>query len=686
VTAYRNGHNGTHLCAECELPQFARNHYFTGKLLVERDFTDEQRYFMGKDRRHNQRLHGSGTVCGLKVTQHPVPECRDRYVIVEPGTAVDCCGREITLLSDEYFDFRSAFEDAWKDAHGSASMGNAERTFQICLGYRECSAEEVPALFDECGEEGCRPNRILEGHDLSVRLVEGAPPGDALARAYLPTLRRSATIQVVEPTHVALSPAGDVVYVAKAGTPGTITAFRTSDQSLLGALNINGIVTDLAVSADGQALFAAVGRPGAQRDLFVARIAPDLSTRGGLLVPGDATDPVRLATAPDGSLYALNGDSNVLYGWSKAVTAANSDRRESAPLDGDPGGIAVSPDGGRVFVAEGDKGVAVVDVSGTAAALPSLDSVEIAGVAVTELAASQTSAGPRLWVADETGPALHAFAVPSGDDPEELGDPLDLPGEIMALGASDYGRFVLALMSGQQGPELQLVDAARLEEGAAGALGSKVAVAGARAEMALGPAAAYVVFSDPPAAGVAVIDVVERSCGELFKRTIDGCPACAEDDGCVVLATIDGYRPGESVSDADIDNLSDRHLLPSTDVITEVVRCLLARGGPRGPAGPPGPQGPAAASRVRTDLEAIDTDANGVGSVTVTHGLGSVPVAVTLGVVIEQFENYYAVENFDYRLWAQVPAQPYDGKFTIELVYPQLAGQTLRVRWWAFAE
>ena len=84
-------------CVDCELPQLDRNHYFTGKLMVERDFTDEQRYTMGKLRRHNLRLHGHGVVCGLKVRPHANPSCRHQYVVVEPGTALDCCGREILV-------------------------------------------------------------------------------------------------------------------------------------------------------------------------------------------------------------------------------------------------------------------------------------------------------------------------------------------------------------------------------------------------------------------------------------------------------------------------------------------------------------------------------------------------------------------------------------------------------------
>jgi hypothetical protein len=134
------------VCVECDIPQLARNHYFTGKLLVERDFTDEQRYFLGKLRRHNQRLHGWGTVCGLKVLEHPNPACQDRFVRIEPGTAIDCCGREILLLNEEYFDFRQAVLNAWQAQNGPASEpDDAEHTLQICVNYRECAAEDVPA-------------------------------------------------------------------------------------------------------------------------------------------------------------------------------------------------------------------------------------------------------------------------------------------------------------------------------------------------------------------------------------------------------------------------------------------------------------------------------------------------------------------------------------------------------------
>jgi hypothetical protein len=82
----------------CDIPEFCRNNYFTGKLLTERDLTAEQRYAMDKLRLHHMVLHGWGVICGLRVRSHRY--CPDRRVIVEPGLAVDSCGRFIRVLKE----------------------------------------------------------------------------------------------------------------------------------------------------------------------------------------------------------------------------------------------------------------------------------------------------------------------------------------------------------------------------------------------------------------------------------------------------------------------------------------------------------------------------------------------------------------------------------------------------------
>src|ERR1700690_3142960 len=94
-------------CPTCQASALTRNYYFTGKLMVERDFTDEQHYFRERLRLHNQRLHGSGVVCGLAIKQHPNPACQDRYLLLEPGSAIDCCGDDLLVTAEDTIDLQS---------------------------------------------------------------------------------------------------------------------------------------------------------------------------------------------------------------------------------------------------------------------------------------------------------------------------------------------------------------------------------------------------------------------------------------------------------------------------------------------------------------------------------------------------------------------------------------------------
>ena len=206
-------------CVDCELPQLDRNHYFTSKLMVERDFTDEQRYTMGKLRRHNLRLHGHGVVCGLKVRQHPNPSCRHQYVIVEPGTALDCCGREILVAHEETVDFRALYLDAWRALHGGhAEPDGATHRWQLCIRYRECPTEPMPALFDDCScdDNACQPNRIHESYEFGV-LID--PPAKADATLGV-TLDWQASLNLAHARQVA---AGEKrLFVSAAANPDTV--------------------------------------------------------------------------------------------------------------------------------------------------------------------------------------------------------------------------------------------------------------------------------------------------------------------------------------------------------------------------------------------------------------------------------------------------------------------------------
>src|SRR5689334_7351008 len=119
-------------CEDCKPRALVRNHYFTGKLLVERDFTDEQWFFREKIRLHHQRLHGTGVVCGLEIRQHPNPNCQDRLVILLPGSAVDCCGHDILVAREETFDITRI---AAVNALIQAKDTNAH-VLEFCLSWR----------------------------------------------------------------------------------------------------------------------------------------------------------------------------------------------------------------------------------------------------------------------------------------------------------------------------------------------------------------------------------------------------------------------------------------------------------------------------------------------------------------------------------------------------------------------
>lgn len=76
---------------------YERQRYFEGKYMSARDFRDEQHYFLSRRRAHNRLLHGWGVICGLSVSGLDRDDCRDRWIRIGPGAAIDCYGRELIL-------------------------------------------------------------------------------------------------------------------------------------------------------------------------------------------------------------------------------------------------------------------------------------------------------------------------------------------------------------------------------------------------------------------------------------------------------------------------------------------------------------------------------------------------------------------------------------------------------------
>ncbi len=122
---------------------FKRNNYFSGQILTEKDLRNEQEYQNGKRRLLNRCFYGSGVICGLEV------EIFGRSVLVKPGLALDCYGREI-FVSEQ----------------AKMTPPSDEKPLYLLAQYDEHGSDPVPGL-GESGDNGIIYSRITEGFRLS---------------------------------------------------------------------------------------------------------------------------------------------------------------------------------------------------------------------------------------------------------------------------------------------------------------------------------------------------------------------------------------------------------------------------------------------------------------------------------------------------------------------------------------
>jgi len=155
-------------CGVCATPQFERNNYFYGKQFTVRDLLQEQSYFNDKRYLINRMVLGWGVVCGLEVSWDP----RGEKLVVTPGMALDCCGREIVICEDKRLSFDKNDEDCCLE-----DDQRPEGKFVLCLEYNECHAEPIDLPPAGCDEKGKREyNRIRETYKLRLKPWDEACP------------------------------------------------------------------------------------------------------------------------------------------------------------------------------------------------------------------------------------------------------------------------------------------------------------------------------------------------------------------------------------------------------------------------------------------------------------------------------------------------------------------------------
>jgi len=169
--------------------------YVFGMVLGPTDFRQVLEHFEWKHRNSNLLLHGSGTVCGLKVSTRPVPGGADVEVVVSAGCAVSPRGRWICVERDQ-----CASLNQWLQAQAHtpyASPGPGAHKIYVTLCYNQCLTDKVPIAGQQCAPDADNQafSRILESFELQFSWTPPAQPFEDRARLFGALIRQ---IEIVD--------------------------------------------------------------------------------------------------------------------------------------------------------------------------------------------------------------------------------------------------------------------------------------------------------------------------------------------------------------------------------------------------------------------------------------------------------------------------------------------------------
>ena len=162
----------TDIPAPSTLDPKKRVRYFTGQVLGEDEFRQDQLYLMTRDEQHQRGLHGYGRVSGLHVGQR-MTDAGTVEIVVSPGLAVNPRGETICVHQAQCADL-----DIWLETNRDDLLGSPPlvlpgvATLYLVLCARDCETDLVPVLGDPCRvlDEATAASRIADDFNLCFRL------------------------------------------------------------------------------------------------------------------------------------------------------------------------------------------------------------------------------------------------------------------------------------------------------------------------------------------------------------------------------------------------------------------------------------------------------------------------------------------------------------------------------------
>jgi hypothetical protein len=168
--------------------------YAFGMVLGPTDFRQVLENFEWKHRNSNLLLHGSGTVCGLKISAQPSGS--DVQIAVSAGLAISPRGRWIRVEPDQ-----CALLNEWLQAQTSlpyASPGPGAHRIYVTLCYNQCLTDLVPIAGQQCAPDANNeaPSRILEAFRLQFSWTPPAQPLEDRARLFGALMRQVEIVDI----------------------------------------------------------------------------------------------------------------------------------------------------------------------------------------------------------------------------------------------------------------------------------------------------------------------------------------------------------------------------------------------------------------------------------------------------------------------------------------------------------
>ena len=326
-------------CLPCGLHTPKRSLYTDGALLTARDFQAEQDYHRGHRQMHNAMLHGTGSVCGLKIIEHPTPGCRRDHLVIEPGLALDCCGQEIVVETRSLIDVAKLLDE---DPDLVARLDGSRH---LAVGIRRCDtgADPIPTILPSCdAPDGLQFSRVCEGFEIVLSSVTDA---DAQPRVFsaMPSLKWANTLsfEAEEPVFVDVNDTENRVQVsvqnAAEDGSGRLHFFDTATHDLEAIAEGTPTIGQTKASRFGGLAFAAMdGEDGAVAVWRVTDVTSSANPAGIIKIDGRVQ---RLAVSPGtGELFVLSTRT----GTSSVLTTFTSDTLEAWLAD-DPAGNQPDP-------------------------------------------------------------------------------------------------------------------------------------------------------------------------------------------------------------------------------------------------------------------------------------------------------------------------------------------------------